>query len=85
MEDIKQGKRQDDRFKMDCQARWRAIPVNRLVGKLEKASVNRVPEHLVHIAKVKRRCFERVIAQYRLVAHIQGVDHHNQYEKSPGY
>ena len=62
---------------MQSKACWRPIPIHGLVRELKPATMNSIPEHLVHIAKIKRRRFEGVIPQQCLVTDLCRIDKHD--------
>ena len=44
-----------------------------------------IPEHLIHVAKVKCCCLECVVAKHSLVAHVYSVNKHGEHQETPGY
>ena len=64
---------------MYCQARGWPIIIGSLIGELKPATVNSVPDYLVHIAKIESGCLKGIIAQHCLMAHLQGIYQHDHY------
>src|SRR5947209_7419218 len=40
--------------------------------------MNRVPQHLIQIAQIERRCLEGLVAQHRLNTHANGIGHYHK-------
>ncbi len=62
MKEIQQRERQNNRLDMNREAGWGSVEVAPLIRELEGAAMNRIPQHLIHVAKIKRGRLKCIVA-----------------------